>query len=353
MSAEPTEPDAEPGTPHPRLASRFVGHEAAEAALASALESGRLHHAWLITGPKGVGKATLAYRFARRLLGAPHAGPRALDADPDHPIARRIAALSHPDLRIIRRGLNEKGRSRAEITVEEARALGGFFALKPAEGGFRVAVIDAADDLNRNAANAILKTLEEPPPRTVLLLVSHAPGGLLPTIRSRCRRLALKRLPDAAVVEALGGDADASLLRLAEGRPGRAIALRAVGVTAFAQAFEDALRTAERGGPSRLLQLAFDREGPDASQRLGLFLELSRAFARDAARVATGVTPEAAPALHDDLIARLAKPGSAARWAEAHGRLSAMAAEADALSLDPQHAYARAATILADAARGA
>src|SRR5262249_37234828 len=141
MKAEkpPVETDREAGAPHPRETFCFVGHDDAENALADGLKSERMHHAWLLAGPKGVGKASLAYRFARVALGAKAKGPRPLDVDPEDPIARRIAAMAHPDLFILRRGLNDRGKPRREIAVDEARGLGGFFALAPAEGGMRVA----------------------------------------------------------------------------------------------------------------------------------------------------------------------------------------------------------------------
>ena len=194
------EADQETGALHPRENLAFVGHEAAEAELAEALTGARLHHAWLITGPKGIGKATLAYRFARRLLGAGHSGPRPFDVEPNDPIVRKIAAKSHPDLRVLRRALNERGdRYKRDISADDARAIGAFFSMKSASGGWRVAIVDAVDDLNRHAANALLKTLEEPPARAMLLLVCHSPGAALATIRSRCRRLALRPLSDEQV----------------------------------------------------------------------------------------------------------------------------------------------------------
>src|SRR5581483_8430144 len=124
------------------------------------------------------------------------ATPPSLDMDPTHPVFRRLAELTHSDFRLLRRSLNDKGRLRSEIVVEDVRAAIDFLRLTPAEGAWRVLIVDAADDLNRNAANALLKILEEPRPKTVLILVSHAPGRLLPTIRSRCRRLTLAPLND-------------------------------------------------------------------------------------------------------------------------------------------------------------
>src|ERR1700755_3451457 len=179
---------------HPREVFELQGHEGPEAEFESARARGRLHHAWLLTGPEGVGKATFAYRAARRLLGAPPEPQRGvLGSDPHHPVSRQVAARSHPDLMVLERE-GPDGKPRKVIPVEEARRLAEFFSKSPASAPHRVAIIDAMDDLNVNAANAILKTLEEPPPSGVLLMVSHSPGRLLPTIRSRCRRLAFHGL---------------------------------------------------------------------------------------------------------------------------------------------------------------
>jgi DNA polymerase-3 subunit delta' len=229
--------------PDPRSNSILLGHDDAEATLLEALRTGRMHHAWLITGPEGIGKATLAFRFARRLLaGVPTQDSLALD--PAHPVFRRVAAGSHADLLTIERGINEKTkRMRSQIPVDEVRRIGNFMALTPAEGGWRVTVVDGAEDLNQNSANALLKILEEPPPRAILLLVCSAPGRLLPTIRSRCRRLRLSPLDDACMADLLGrylpempvDDRD-RLATLAEGSPGRALLLAAeegLGVSAL------------------------------------------------------------------------------------------------------------------------
>ncbi len=315
--------DKEPAAPHPRETFAFVGHEQEEQALAEALASGRMHHAWLLAGPKGLGKATLAYRFARVALGGKRIGHRPLDVDPEHVVARRVAALSHPDLFVLRRGLNERGKPRREIVVDEARELGAFFSLAPSEGGMRVAIIDAVDDLNRNAANAILKTLEEPPARSVLLLVCHAPGATLPTIRSRCRRLALRPLGDASVREALGEKPDAALVALAKGRPGRAIALAAQGMDTAAIQLDRA-EAAIRGGEAGLvLNPLYDKMAGEPYERLAAVLELAGEWTR-AAGVGDGGEP----------------------WAEAWSALETLRQEAEGLDMDPRHALARAVGIL-------
>lgn len=321
------ETDRAPNTPHPRATFSFFGHQGEEQALADALGSGRMHHAWLLTGPKGLGKATLAYRFARAALGARHIGQRPLDADPEHVVARRIAALSHPDLFVLRRGINDRGKPRREITVDEARDLGVFFSLAPSEGGMRVAIIDAVDDLNRNAANALLKTLEEPPARSVLLLVCHAPGAALATIRSRCRRLALRPLGEEDVRAALGGEADEALVALAKGRPGRAIALKAQGVDAAALKLERAGGAVARGEAGAVLSALYDKMSGEPFERLAGVLELAGEWSR-AAGVEEG----------------------GEHWAEAWSAMEMLRQEAEGLDMDPRHALARAVGILDRAA---
>ena len=218
--------------PAPRANPLLLGHAAAEFTILEALRAGRMHHAWLITGPDGVGKATLAFRLARRLLaGLPSGETLALDAA--NPIFRRVAAGSHADLLTIELGVNERtGRQRTQIAVDDVRKIGNFMSLTPAEGGWRVVIVDGAEDLNQASANAILKVLEEPPARTLLILCCAAPGRLLPTIRSRCRRLRLDPLDDAAMAGLLAAylpdlsdDERLRLITLSEGSPGRALGL--------------------------------------------------------------------------------------------------------------------------------
>ena len=230
--------------PPPRDNPDLIGHELAETTLCQAFHSGRLHHAWLIIGPRGIGKATLAFRFARFLLAngkhkdkelaslLPDENPAlTLAVAPEHPTFKRIASGGHADLITVARRINEKtGRLRAEIVVEDVRTVANLLAHTPAEDGWRVVVIDAAEDMSRSSANAILKALEEPPAQSVFLLVSHAPGQVLPTIRSRCRRLTLQPLSQDAVVGLLRryrpslSEAEAECLsRLCEGSIGLAL----------------------------------------------------------------------------------------------------------------------------------
>jgi len=234
----------------PRNSPDLVGHAEAEQTLLESYNSGRMHHAWLITGPRGIGKATLAYRFARFLLkhGQPGGGdegdslfgdplpqedPQSLAVDPEDPVFRRVAGQAHGDLKTIEREFDEKkNRFKGVIGVDRVRGVGSFLGKTSAEGGWRVVIIDAADEMNRNSANAVLKVLEEPPQQAVLLLLAHNPGRLLPTIRSRCRTLALNPLSDDHIVDLLAKHAPDSspedamgLAKLAEGSFGRALSL--------------------------------------------------------------------------------------------------------------------------------
>ena len=341
------ETDQEPGVTHPRETFSLTGHEAAERTLVESFAGARMHHAWMFSGPRGVGKATLAYRFARHVLGAAQCGARPLDVGRDDPIARRIASRSHGDVRILRRGLNERGKPRSEITVDEARAFLSFFSLKPSEGGWRVAIIDAVDDLNRNAANAILKTLEEPPNKTVLILVCHAPGSTLATIRSRCRRLDLRPLEDADVRAAIAaqgdGKIDETAVRFAGGRPGRAIALAAADVDAMYNALTDAFRAAPQEGARAFLKSVYAKAG-DRGQRLMMFLSLARDLLRRAAVVGSGA--EVNDPRDSPLFIGIAPPAHALRFAEAFEALLELEREAEGLDMDPTHAFSRAARVL-------
>ena len=216
---------------HPRDRFDLQPHQDAERAFNDALSRGRLHHAWMLTGVEGVGKATFAYRAARRLLGAePDPSRGELGARPMDPVSQLVAAQSHPDLMILERA-GEGAKLKRNISVDQARELPEFFSMSPSRARYRVAIIDAADDLNMNAANALLKVLEEPPERGVLFLVTHASGRLLPTIRSRCRRLnfpnwSVEALSALVSQQAGLGDEEAGrIAAMAAGSPGAALML--------------------------------------------------------------------------------------------------------------------------------
>ena len=227
------EADRADGCPHPREVYSLLGHEAAETRFLKAMRSGRIHHAWLLTGPKGIGKATLAYRMARKLLGGQSLLSTSLDIPASDETAQRIEALTHGNLFLLRRPYDTKlKRFRQDIPVDRVREVSGFFQETAAETGtWRVCIIDSADELNRNSENAILKLLEEPPNNTLFILISSAPGRLLPTIRSRCMSLELRAVSDADITDWLSehgrGSPDLidAAVRLSRGAPGKALAL--------------------------------------------------------------------------------------------------------------------------------
>ncbi len=318
---------------HPRDRFDLVPDVAAEEAFLDALNRGRLHHAWLLCGVEGSGKATFAYRAARRLLGAaPDLTRGPLGAAPYDPVSQLISAQSHPDLLVMER-LVEGGKQKKTISVDQARDLPGFFAKSPSQAQYRVAIIDAADDLNVNAANALLKILEEPPERGVLLLVTHAPGRLLATIRSRCRRLSFPIwTPDqleTLVRNRTGADPEDARLAadMAGGSPGAALALSS-----------GAMQEVDALARSWVLGAAVDR-----AEQLAV---------ADGFRGAEGQARF--EALMDRLIAAVkvraleAPAGQGARWAELWTRLAELPDRTAAINLDRADVLAGA---LADIAR--
>lgn len=346
--ADIPEPDRIEGAPHPRTTQRLFGQGAAERTFLEAHAMGRLHHGWLITGPRGIGKATLAWRLARFLLAEePDSGlfgpPETLEISPDHPVAHRIAAGSDPGLLSIRRTADEKtGKLHAQIVVDDVRKLRDFFGLSATDGGRRVVIVDAADDMNAAAANALLKLLEEPPKRAMLLLVAHQPSRLLPTIRSRCRELRLHPLsPEdmALALEQAMGKADDSvaLAQLSGGSVGEAIRVMSGGGLGLYTEILGLLAQLPRLSRPELRKLADSVSGKQAEQRFDLLVRLfDLALSRLARAGATGKSMPDAATGEAQVLARLSPDARTARiWAELAAELGARARMARAVNLDP------------------
>jgi DNA polymerase-3 subunit delta' len=348
------QPDRVEGAPHPRETSLLRGQDEAEAAFLEAYTSGRLHHAWLLTGPRGVGKATLAWRIARFLLTAgtgdtggffeeSPSAPASLDAPRDHPALQRILALAEPRLFLLRRGWDsDKERLKTVITVDEVRKLKRFFELSATDGGRRVVIVDAADEMNTNAANALLKLLEEPPPDSVMLLVSHQPSALLPTIRSRCRALRCRTLSPGDMADAIAaaaGEVDVDPVMLAElsgGSVGEALRLLKLDGGKLYGHLVSILGEMPRMDRQHAIALAETAVGRGAEARFDLLIRLvTLMLARLARTGAAGPPPTAAPG-EAEILARLCPGPEAARaWAELEQELSDRMRHGQAVNLDP------------------
>lgn len=318
----------------------IVGQDRAVGQFSDAWKRGALHHAWLLAGPKGVGKATFARVAATRVL-ADAAGPQVnapgLETPEDHRIAKLVEAGSHPDLRWLERLVNDKTNNLARnITVDQVRSLGELFDLTPALSPWRVVVIDSIDDLEKSAANALLKMLEEPPANTIFFLVSHSPGRLLPTVRSRCRRLDFQSLDDDAMTsilaKALPEQKDferARVIAAADGSAGRAIALAELDLVSLE---DKAIKILRQGDPTngRRSDLALELGKRGAGDRYAAFLEILPSVIAREARSLTG-----APRL---------------RAVDAYARTRELVAIAPRLSLDPASTVFQLGGILASVA---
>ena len=334
------EPDRIAGQAHPRETYALWGQEEAIARAARAIRSGHTPQAWLLAGPPGVGKATLAYRIVRYLLryGATAQGPADLAVPANDAVARQIEAQAHPGLLVLRRQLNERGKLRTVLDVEEIRRLGAFFGMTAEAGGWRVAIIDSADEMNDNAANALLKILEEPPPRGLLLLISHAPGRLLPTIRSRTQRLELRPLDMATLTQALtqmlpemGANERAQLIQISEGSLG--LALQLAGGEGLKLAGDAQTLLSARGNPDYVALTALAERIARSADTLGNFgAFLVQAISRRIReRALQGQTDERASAL----------------WEQ----IGALFDRATGLHLDPRQTVLSSAREIADAKR--
>ena len=343
-SEEIVETDRIEGFPHPRETLRLVGQDSALLRVSRAIRAGRPPQAWLIAGPPGIGKATLAYRMARYLLsyGATAKGPEDLSVPENDPASLQVAAASHPGLLVLKRGLNpETGKLMNVLSVNEIRRLSGFFGMTSGAGGWRVAIIDTADDMNDAAANALLKMLEEPPSRAMLIVLSNVPGRLLPTIRSRCQKVDLRPL-DGAVMEKelsrLLPDSDAreraALARLSGGSLGMALELAGGEGVALAREADKLLDDAAAPDTPAILALG-ERLGrmTDGLESFGTFL-LQALADRIRARAISGKTGL-------DL------------WVDCLNRLESSFRRSTALYLEPRQTVLSAARALAATTRRA
>ena len=340
--------------PSPRANPDLVGHADAEATFLDAFQSGRMAHAWMICGPKGIGKATFAYRCARFVLmraedyeqddgglfgnALPAPSVTSLRQDPEDPVFQRIVSGGHGDLLVVERSVNEKtGKLRSEIVVGDVRGVTQFMSMTSSEGGWRVVIVDAADEMNRNAANALLKVLEEPPARTLLLLVSHNPSWLLPTIRSRCRKLVLRPLREIQVSDIVrthlpdlsSGDID-NLVTLADGSVGRALSLAEGGgleVFAVTKALLDSLPHLD----IPTLHAFGDKIARAENEpRYRVACDLILWGLSGIIRAASGDTKT----VTDPHIVRLAGTGGLDRWLEVWEKTNDLFAQADGVNLD-------------------
>lgn len=353
MTDDAPQPDRVDGALHPRDTPRLIGQGAAEAAFLDAFNAGKLHHAWMLTGPRGVGKATLAWRIARFLLATPEDDggmfssppPTSLDISADHPVARRVASGGESALKAVTRTVNpDTKRMRKQIVVDDIRALNGFFQMSAADGGRRVVIIDDADEMNPNAANALLKMLEEPPARATLLLISHQPSSLLPTIKSRCRTLRLATLPPALMADALAAsgveiDGDtAALGALSGGSVGEALRLSLMGGLQIYAELIGLLSTLPRMDRARAIKLAEAAAQRGAEEKLSLLFTLIDLMLSRLARTgAMGMPPEV-DAVRDEgaLMLRLSPmPAQGRVWADLAQEISARAQHGLAVNLDP------------------
>ncbi|WP_380054128.1 DNA polymerase III subunit delta' [Falsihalocynthiibacter sp. SS001] len=349
------EPDRIEGAPHPRETVKLLGQSRAQAAFLEAFNTGRLHHGWLITGPRGVGKATLAWQIARFLIAQPVASGPSLFGDtppdatslsiaPDHPVSHRIAAMSEPGLFVLKRPVDEKtGKLKTVISVDEVRRLKNFFSLSSTDGGRRVVIVDAADEMNTQAANALLKFLEEPPEHTTILLISHQPSKLLPTIRSRCRELRCHSLPPQDMADALAaagaGDIEEPVIlaALSSGSVGEAMRLTTLDGIKSYQLICDLMQAAPGIDRQRALSLAETAVGAKNVPKYDLLLDLFDLLLSRMARAGVSGPPAIEAAKGEaGLFQKLSgTPVHGRAWANLQQELSTRVRHGRAVNLDP------------------
>lgn len=350
MARKVEEAPAEEGS-QPRQSVNLFGHDGALATLRSAISHGRMHHAWILAGPRGIGKATLAYRVARYLLkyGSTTRGPEDFAVDASDPIFKMTAARAHPDLMVLARPWDhEKKRFKTELPVDEVRRLQHFFSQHASAGGARVAIIDTADEMNRNAANALLKALEEPPQNAFLFLISNAPGSLIPTIRSRCRVLTMQPLDSATLARALAQsvpDAKPAMREkaalLSGGSLGQSIELLEDGGLALYDSLIAVLSQWPRIDMRRVHALSNEVGGRGQESTFGLMRDLLLSILSRAIRAAA---EQVEPALPEErkLAQQLAAGASVDRWLALWDNVAALLAATEDANLDKRQAVVSA-----------
>ena len=350
----------------PIATASLIGHEAGEQAFLDTAAAHRMPHAWLLSGPRGIGKMTLAYRMARHQLsegsggGDMFGGPTSLYMAPETKLFRRILAGGHGDLQLIERTENPKTKKmRGDIVVDQIRELGRFFSMTSGEGGWRIAIVDGAEEMNPNAANALLKLLEEPPENSLLILVSHSAGRLLPTIRSRCRQLVLRplgeadamtvleeQLPELAVAERLG------LVRLAEGSPGRAMAMAAEGGLKAYRELLDLVRDLPQLDYTAVHALGDRLNRANGEAAYGVWIDLLRLWLSRLTRGGAGLE-QMSEAVDGEvaLAARLTSSVGLDRWVELWEKIGGLAMRADRVNLERKQVVLNAFMALESTAR--
>jgi DNA polymerase-3 subunit delta' len=346
-------PEPTASVPAPRANPGLVGHESIERELRHLDRLGRLPHAILLCGPRGIGKATLAFRFVRFLLAKPSdvaagksggAADGGLATDPASSVFRRVASGGHADLLTVERAYDPRRRRlRSEIIVEDTREIAGFFRLTAAEEGWRIVIIDGAEEMNRNAANALLKILEEPPQRGLLLLVSHHPGRLLPTIRSRCRRLSLTALAPPILTQLLEhhrpelkNEERKALAELSAGSIGRALELADAGGLALYRSLLDLLSQTPQIDIAELYSLADKLARPDSEDAYRAVEDLLSQFLARMVVHAAGRRTGAVDVIagEGEVIERLAARADPARWVTVRDEIIKSFVNTDQLNLD-------------------